>query len=93
MWLLTTFVAAIIASAAGLILKNRYNLRFLSLMLWGGTIMILVDHIIGYRGGAFFEARTEGIIGNSTVLGLAMLIPVIFIWLLSIFTGKNKIAE
>jgi hypothetical protein len=29
-------------------LKNRYKLGFLSLMLWGATIMILVDHLFLY---------------------------------------------
>ena len=45
-------------------------------MLWGAFIMILVDHILGYEGGAFIEIETDGLIKSGFVLGLAMLVPV-----------------
>jgi len=59
-------------------------------MLWGAVIMILVDHILGYEGGAFLEARTDGLIENGTTLGLLMLIPVFFAWIIAVFSQKFK---
>ncbi|KYH38473.1 MAG: hypothetical protein AYL28_003630 [Candidatus Bathyarchaeota archaeon B23] len=52
-------------------------LRFLNLTLWGATIMVLVDHIIGYltEGGEFLELTAE-----ATALGFALLIIALVIW-------------
>lgn len=81
MWLVTTLVAAIAVTAMWLTLpKNRYKLDFLAVMLWGLGLMIFVDHILGYRGGPFLEAETDGLVQNGAVLGILMLIPVIAIW-------------
>jgi len=88
MWLLTTFISAVIATVFAYFFKNKYKLGFLSLMLWGGTVMILTDHILGYEGGAFLETETGGLITNGTVLGLAMLVPVLLAWIISIYIPK-----
>lgn len=88
MWLLSTFIVTVFATVLAYYFKNKYKLGFLSLMLWGGTIMILVDHILGYEGGAFLETQTEGFITNSTILGLLMLIPVFIVWGVSMLVPK-----
>ena len=88
MWLITTLVAAIIATTSYYLLNKKYKLGFLSLMLWGGTVMILVDHILGYEGGAFLEMETDGLIQNGIILGILMLIPVLAIWLIALFLSK-----
>ena len=80
MWLITTMVAAIGATAIWFAAPKKYKLGFLSMMLWGASIMIFVDHILGYEGGEFIEMTTEGMITNGTVLGIAMLIPIFIIW-------------
>jgi len=80
MWLITTLVAAIGVTAVWFIAPKKYKLGFLSIMLWGASIMILIDHIFGYEGGEFIEMTTEGMITNGTVLGIAMLIPIFVIW-------------
>jgi len=90
MWLLTTCIAALVATSLAYIFKNKYQFSFLSLMLWGGTIMILTDHLLGYEGGAFLETETDGMIINSTLLGLAMLAPVIFVWIIMIVLSKKQ---
>jgi len=90
MWLITTFIAALTATLLWFLLKKKYKLGFLSLMLWGATIMILVDHLLGYKGGNFLEVETDGMIKSGTLLGIAMLIPIIFIWLIAIFISKLK---
>ncbi|MFH1172174.1 MAG: hypothetical protein V1693_01150 [Nanoarchaeota archaeon] len=80
MWLITTLVAAIGATAIWFVAPKKYKLGFLSMMFWGASIMILIDHILGYEGGEFIEMVTEGMITNGTVLGVAMLIPILMIW-------------
>jgi hypothetical protein len=90
MWLITTLIAAIVATAAWYIAPRKYKLNFLSLMLWGSSLMILVDHIIGYEGGAFLELETEGLITNGTLLGIAMLIPILIFWEIVLITTTPK---
>jgi len=90
MWLITTMIAAIIATAAWYYTKKNYRLDLLSLMLWGTSIMIMVDHILGYEGGAFIELETEGLITNATLLGIIMLIPVFILWALVLIIKKPK---
>ncbi len=90
MWLLTTFIAAVLATFLSLIFKHKYQLNFLALMLWGATIMILTDHILGYEGGPFLEPKTEGLIVNSALLGILMLLPVIAAWLTALLVSNFK---
>lgn len=90
MWLITTFIVAFIATVLWFFSKNRYKLGFLSLMLWGATIMILVDHILGYEGGKFLEMETGGMIKSGTLLGIIMLIPVFLIWFVALFISKPQ---
>ena len=89
MWLITTFIMAILATLFWLFLKKKYKLGFLSLMLWGATIMILVDHILGYEGGNFLEIETDGMIQNGALLGIIMLVPVLFTWFIMILVASS----
>jgi ABC-type transport system involved in multi-copper enzyme maturation permease subunit len=91
MWLVTTMIAAIITTAAWYFIKKDYKLNILSLMLWGTSIMILVDHILGYEGGSFLELETDGLVTNATLLGIIMLIPVFILWVLVLLIKKPKI--
>lgn len=90
MWLVTTMIAAMIVTAAWYFVKKDYKLNILSLMLWGTTIMILVDHVLGYEGGAFLELETEGLITNAILLGILMLIPVFILWVILLIINKPK---
>lgn len=90
MWLVTTSIAATGATIGKFVLPKDYKLGFLALMLWGATAMILVDHILGYEGGAFLEKTTDGMIANSAVLGIAMLVPVFAIWGISLLISNLK---
>lgn len=87
MWLIPAALAALLATVIGRALRWRYRLGLLSLMLWGGTVMILVDHILGYEGGPFLETRTGGLITSGWLLGVVMLVPVVVIWLVMLLTG------
>jgi hypothetical protein len=93
MWFITTTVAAIIATIFSVALKGKYRLGFLSLMLWGSAIMIAVDHILGYEGGTFVEAQTDGLISSGLILGIVMILPILGIWIVSNFIPKAKVLE
>ena len=90
MWLITTLIAAIAVTAIWYVKPKIYKLDILSLMLWGTSIMILVDHILGYEGGEFIELETEGIITSGTLLGIVMLIPIFVFWEILLITSKPK---
>jgi hypothetical protein len=90
MWLITSFIVAIVITAVWIFAPKKYQLGFLGLMLWGLVIMVLVDHIMGYGGGAFIEMETTGLITNGTVLGITMLIPIFIVWEISLVYSKSK---
>ena len=90
MWLITTLIAAIAVTAICYIKPKIYKLDILSLMLWGTSIMILVDHILGYEGGEFIELETEGLITNGALLGIIMLIPIFILWEILLITSKSE---
>jgi len=90
MWLITSFITALIATVLWFLFQKKHKLGFLSLMLWGATIMILVDHILGYEGGKFIETETDGMIHSGFVLGIFMLIPVFLVWFIAILKEKGS---
>jgi len=79
MWLIILAFAAAIATPIwySMAEDDRYLLRLLCLILWGATIMVFVDHVIGYlmEGGEFLELTLD-----ATVLGFAMLIAALVVW-------------
>lgn len=90
MWLITTLIAAIVVTAIWYVKPKTYKLDILSLMLWGTSIMILVDHILGYQGGEFLELETDGFITSGTLLGIVMLIPILILWEILLIIAKPK---
>jgi hypothetical protein len=90
MWLITTLIAAVGATILWYVAPRIYKLDLLSLMLWGASFMILVDHIINYESGSFVEMETGGFINNSILLGMVMLIPVFSIWMVILLIKKPK---
>ena len=79
MWLVILAFAATIATALwySKAENDKYLLKFLSLILWGTTIMVMVDHTLGFlmEGGEFMEMTTEAM-----VLGGVMLIAALGVW-------------
>jgi O-antigen/teichoic acid export membrane protein len=79
MWLIILAFAAAIATPIwySMAEDDKYLLRLLCLILWGATIMVFVDHVMGYlmEGGEFLELRLD-----ATVLGFAMLTAALVIW-------------
>jgi hypothetical protein len=66
---------------------DKYMLRFLSLILWGASIMVFVDHVMGYmmEGGEFFEMTTE-----ATVLGITLLTAGLMVWEIGLLLKDPK---
>lgn len=62
-------------------------LRLLSLIIWGATIMVFVDHVMGYlmEGGEFFELTAE-----ATVLGFVLLIAALVVWEIALLIKDPK---
>ena len=80
MWLIIFAFAATIATAIWYAQAedDKYLLKYLSLILWGTTIMVLVDHVVPFMmegGGEFFEVSTE-----ATVLSGLMLVVGLAVW-------------
>jgi hypothetical protein len=90
MWLITTLIVAASVTILWYVLPRIYKLDLLSLMLWGASIMILVDHIFGYEGGSFIEMETGSYIANGITLGMLMLLPLFIIWITIFIIKKPK---
>ena len=79
MWLVILAFAAAIATPIwySKAEDDRYMLKLLCLILWGATIMVLVDHVMGYlmEGGEFLEMTADAII-----LGLVLVIAALVVW-------------
>ena len=90
MWLVTTLIAAISVTTIWYVKPKIYKLDILSLMLWGTSVMILVDHILGYEGGSFIELETEGMITSGTLLGIVMLIPIFVFWEILLISTRTS---
>ena len=79
MWLIILAFAAAIATPIwySMAEDDKYLLRLLCLILWGATIMVFVDHVMGYlmEGGEFLELTLD-----ATVLGFVMLTAALVIW-------------
>jgi hypothetical protein len=79
MWLIILTFAATITTAIWYTQadKDKHLLKYLSLIYWGTTIMVLVDHVVPYimeGGGEFFDVSIEATVlsGVMVVVGLAV---------------------
>ena len=78
MWLIIlAFTAAIVTPLWYRVAEDdKYLLKILCLILWGVTIMVFIDHVMGFlREGEFIEMTPE-----ATVLGFALLTAALVIW-------------
>ena len=88
MWLIITALVALVFTAIWYKAPKKYHLEIPAFMFWGSTIMILVDHILGYEGGAFIEMETEGLVTNSIILSIFMILPVLLFWVVYLLVKK-----
>lgn len=79
MWLIILAFAAAIVTPIwySMAEEDKYLLKLLCLILWGATIMVFVDHVMGFltEGGEFFELTLD-----ATILGFVMLTTALIIW-------------
>lgn len=73
-------------------LRNRvssdFKIGWLNAMLWGGTVMLLIDHIISGEiifSPPFFTAGFDQISRELLVVGLPMTLATIFAWAVAVF--------
>lgn len=88
MWLIVTALTAIMVTAAYLFISDKYKVGLLAMALWGLSVCIFVDHVMGYLmegGGEFFEINAEAF-----VLSIAMLIPIFAIWEVYVLVVKLR---
>lgn len=91
MWLIISILAAMLVTILWKFLpENNLRLETLAIMFWGLGLMIMIDHILGYEGGAFLEAETDGLVASGYVLGIFMLIPVLAIWVVYVILANRK---
>lgn len=98
MWLIMLTLAAVIVTMIwySKAEEDKYMLKLLCLMLWGATIMVFVDHVMGFliKGEEFFELTADAV-----VLGFVMLIAALVAWGIALllkdlkgvlYKGKSK---
>jgi len=82
-WLLVLGYAAVVATLLwySRAERNVYMLKYLSLVLWGATVMSFIDHVYGYltEGGSFLNASPDALL-----LGFSMLLVALIAWLLAL---------
>ncbi|MBD3416858.1 MAG: hypothetical protein GF416_06990 [Candidatus Altiarchaeales archaeon] len=83
-------MAAVAVTALWAFTPKKYKLGSLAIMLWGLSLMIFVDHALGYEGGPFIEMETDGLIESGTVLGIAMIMPLFIIWEIQLVISKMR---
>ncbi|MHA1409139.1 MAG: hypothetical protein ACTSQY_02250 [Candidatus Odinarchaeia archaeon] len=89
MWLIIVALAAAVSTAiwytqAG---NDKYMLNILSLIFWGTTIMVLVDHVLGFlmEGGEFIEMTAE-----AGMLGAVLVVVALVVWELILMLKDPK---
>ncbi|MBS7616571.1 hypothetical protein KEJ45_05180 [Candidatus Bathyarchaeota archaeon] len=89
MWLILLASAATLTTAIWYSKAENdvYMLKLLTLIYWGATIMVLVDHAMGYlmEGGDFLEMTAE-----ATVLGTILVITGLIIWEIALLLKDPK---
>jgi len=89
MWLLILLFAATMSTALwySKAEDDKYMLKFLSLIFWGASIMVFIDHLISYitEGGEFIEVTIE-----STILGFVLVITALIIWEIALLIKDPK---
>jgi len=89
MWLVILAFAAAISTVIwySSAEDDKYMTNMLCLMLWGATIMALIDRVTGYlmEGGAFLELTPEAV-----ALGFVMLTAAIILWEITLLIKDPK---
>lgn len=90
MWLITTAIAAVLVTLLWYVserARDALNIGMLALILWGTTVMVFVDHLMGYlaEGGPFIETSGSAILLSAVLPAAALLI-----WGAALLLGKRR---
>ena len=79
MWLIFLFFAAILSTAIWYVWdkSEKYKISILSLIYWGATVMVFVDHTLGYLmyGGTYFDTSL-----SAYILGVVLILVGAMLW-------------
>ncbi|RLF48668.1 MAG: hypothetical protein DRN20_04070 [Thermoplasmata archaeon] len=77
MWLVILAFTTAVVTALWYAGDDKYKLGTLCLILWGATIMVFVDHLLGYliEGGEFLEVSAD-----AALLGVVLVTVALLIW-------------
>jgi len=97
--LIAPATAAIVTTVIKKRVPEKYHLDWLLLMLWGGTVMLIVDHVLNGEivwYYPFFTAGFDAIYREVIAVGIPMTLAIFGIWGVMIFiyntnkTGHKK---
>lgn len=78
MWLIILLFSALISTALRYSRadNDQMMLKHLSLIVWGASIMVFVDHVMGFviEGGEFLETSIEAIVLGFIMLAVALIL-------------------
>jgi len=78
MWLIILMLSAVISTAIWYIsdeARKTYRIGILNLILWGTSLMVLVDHVAAYfEEGEFFDTSPDAMLLSSVLIMAALLV-------------------
>lgn len=92
MWLLVVTISAIIVTLIWYFQgsEHRESTKLLSLLLWGGTIMVFVDRLMNYM---LYDEEFIDFSTNAIILSFIIIVTVLALWKFIMFFGKSKPLE
>lgn len=94
MWLIILAIAAVISTALWYFKdEGRYKLELLSLIFWGATVMVFVDHAMGIVEDAFAGREVEFIevSPSAFLLGVFLVCMGVALWEVYLLLKKPRI--
>jgi Na+-driven multidrug efflux pump len=89
MWLLVLGYTAVITTVLWYVYRARGEdlcLNYLSIILWGATVMFFIDSLYSYLNGEeFIEISVD-----AAVLGFSLLLVALVVWLFILFLKDPK---
>lgn len=86
--LLVPAATAVVTTALRKNVSSEFKIGWLNAMLWGGVIMLTIDHVISGEiifSPPFFTAGLDKISQELLVVGLPMTIVTVMVWAVAVF--------
>lgn len=90
---------AIVTTVLGKKIDSKYHIEWLNFMLWGGTIMLMVEHVISgeivfhppFLSALENPADTAFMIHEIITIGIPMTVTIVAVWIAMVFTSNRLI--